>query len=222
MRPHISDLVLELPRTIKHFLHLQKHKHKESIVGNKTPVLVIPGFMTSDWSTKPMRDYLNKQGFVAYGWNQGTNNKFSLSILRQLLTRIESLAKQHNSAVVLVGWSLGGLYARELSRVTPHVSKVITLGSPFGNLFSNYVSDIYQLVTDSDMKQMKIIQQMVKNPLSKPSLNIFSKKDGVVHWMSCFLEADPLSKRKQVSSSHTGMGYDVEVFKHIIDFILKG
>lgn len=219
MRPHISDFVLEVPRTIKHFLHLQKHINKQSVVGNKIPVMIIPGFLTGDWSTKHMRTYLNNQGFVAYGWNHGTNRKFSLSTLRKLLTRIEQIAKDHNSPVVLIGWSLGGLYARELSRITPHVSKVVTLGSPFGDLFSNYITDFYQLVSDSDMTELKMIAKLVRTPLSKPSLNIYTKNDGVVHWMSCYVESDPLSIKKEAKSSHTGLGYDIHVLKHIVDFI---
>lgn len=218
-RPHLSNVVFEIPRTLKHFTELLLHKQKPNIISSSIPVMVIPGFLAGDWSTKHLRKYLTHQGFTAYGWNQGMNKGFSFDILRNILSRIETISKEHNSPVIVIGWSLGGLYAREISRLTPNVSKIVTLGSPFGNIFANYLTDIYQIITNNDMKQLKTIAIMLRRPLTKPNLNIYTKKDGVVHWTSCFLESDNKSINIEVFSSHTGLGYDVNVYKHIVNFL---
>jgi len=220
-RPLFKNVLLEVPRTIKDFASFIKHKNISSHRGKKIPIIIIPGFLTGDWSTKPMRHYLQNNGFSVYGWNQESNTKFSIKKLQSMYKMIEEISKKHNQKVILIGWSLGGIYARELARLSPNVEKVITIGSPFGNIFSNYITDIYQLVSNQDLKELKMIDVMIRQPINKPSLNIFSKKDGVVHWMSCFMESDPLSKRKQVSSSHMGMGFDPNVFEIMIEYILE-
>ena len=105
--------------------------------GDKHPVMVLPGFLASDISTRPLRTYLNIKGYQANGWGLGRNlgteivggsNLVSDALLNQVINLYES----HHRKVSLVGWSLGGILAREISRVIPDcVRQVISLGSPF-------------------------------------------------------------------------------------------
>ena len=102
--------------------------------GDGHPVLALPGFLASDLSMAPMRRYLKELGYDTHAWNMGRNLGGVASkrgALRDLLRRIHD---QTGRKVSLVGWSLGGVYARDLALQMPDmVRSVITLGSPFAN-----------------------------------------------------------------------------------------
>ena len=102
--------------------------------GDGHPVLALPGFLASDLSMAPMRRYLRELGYDAHAWNMGRNLGGVASkrdALRDLVTRIYETTGRK---VSIVGWSLGGIYARDLALQLPQlVRAVITLGSPFAN-----------------------------------------------------------------------------------------
>ena len=101
-------------------------------VGGGRPALVIPGLTTSDLSTVLLRRTLAARGFVPEGWGLGVNTGADPAKLRHLEARIEALHREHGKPVLLVGWSLGGLYARVLAhRVPEHLAMVVTVASPF-------------------------------------------------------------------------------------------
>src|SRR3954452_23192089 len=100
--------------------------------GAGQPVLVLPGFAGSDRSTVPLRSVLRTLGYDARGWGLGRNEGPSEATLDGMVQRLADLARKADQPVSLVGWSLGGVYARGLARHAPHrVRQVITLGSPF-------------------------------------------------------------------------------------------
>src|SRR5882724_1096006 len=102
--------------------------------GDGHPVLALPGFLASDLSMAPMRRYLKQLGYDAYAWKLGRNLGGIASrrnALKKLLTDIHDATGRK---VSIVGWSLGGIYARDLALQMPEmVRSVITLGSPFAN-----------------------------------------------------------------------------------------
>lgn len=222
MRPSLKDFCLEVPRAAKELYNFLEIRNEQSNVGEDHPVIVYPGFLTGDWSTSPLRTYLNNNGFVAYGWQQGTNVGFSPQRLKNLYTHIEHVHKRHEKPVALIGWSLGGIYARELARYSPRVDKVVTLSSPFANIFANNITAIYQIVSDQHTKHLKQLSDITRQPLSKPSLNVYTKRDGVVHWTSCHLQSDLNAVAKEVESCHTGIGWNQEALDHIVDFCRPG
>ena len=100
--------------------------------GDGHPVLVFPGLVASDLSTKPLRRFLETAGYAAYPWEHGRNLGPREGILEGCLARLKELRRKHRKKVSLIGWSLGGLYARELAKLAPKdVRLVITLGTPF-------------------------------------------------------------------------------------------
>jgi pimeloyl-ACP methyl ester carboxylesterase len=102
--------------------------------GDGHPVLVLPGLAASDVSTKPLRTYLSAQGYAAHGWKQGPNRGPRSGVEAAIDARLVELAQRHNRKVSLIGWSLGGVLAREAARRSSGlVRQVITLGSPFAN-----------------------------------------------------------------------------------------
>jgi pimeloyl-ACP methyl ester carboxylesterase len=102
--------------------------------GDGHPVLVLPGLAASDTSTRPLRAYLTEQGYTAHGWKQGRNHGPRPGVEAGIDARLAELSGRYRRKVSLIGWSLGGVFARELARAVPAlVRQVITLGSPFAN-----------------------------------------------------------------------------------------
>src|SRR6202000_2902904 len=96
------------------------------------PVLVLPGLIASDISTRPLRAFLGNRGYAVSGWKQGRNLGLRPGVQNGLTDLLEEMNDTHGRKVSLVGWSLGGLYARQLAKMMPErVRSVITLGSPF-------------------------------------------------------------------------------------------
>src|SRR5260221_12743434 len=102
--------------------------------GDGHPVLVLPGLAASDASTRPLRAYLTEQGYAAHGWKQGPNHGPRAGVEEGMQARLAELAERYQRKVSLIGWSLGGVFARELARRRPaQVRQGITPGSPFAN-----------------------------------------------------------------------------------------
>src|SRR3954449_12057636 len=101
-------------------------------MGDGHPVLVLPGLIASDSSTRPLRAFLRSRGYFVKGWGQGRNLGLREGVQDTMQDLVHELSDTHGRKISLVGWSLGGLYARQLAKLMPdHVRSVITLGSPF-------------------------------------------------------------------------------------------
>src|SRR5437588_212761 len=102
--------------------------------GDGHPVLVLPGLVASDTSTRPLRSFLKSRGYAVSGWRQGRNLGLRHGVQNAMVDLVHELNDTHGRKVSLVGWSLGGLYARQLAKMMPErVRSVITLGSPFAS-----------------------------------------------------------------------------------------
>lgn len=142
------------------------------------PVLVIPGFLCNDQTTFTLRRKLAQEGFRVHGWKQGWNMGAKADTLDRIRERIEGLG--HDRPLVIVGWSLGGLYAREYARRFPEqVRAVITLGSPFsGDPHQNNVWQLYEWVTGHTVDNPPIPNINDKPPV--PHLALWSRRDGLI------------------------------------------
>lgn len=147
--------------------------------GNGCAVMVLPGFMASDQTTSRLRRSLAAAGFEAYGWGLGKNKGIKADIFSRLDERIDALSI--DAPLTLVGWSLGGLIAREYAKHAPHrIAKVVTLGSPFsGDLRANNAWRIYEFVAGHKIDMPPIeVSLGEKPPVSTTAL--WSARDGVV------------------------------------------
>ena len=100
--------------------------------GDGHPVLVFPGLITGDFSTLPLRNYLRSRGYATYPWGLGINRGPREGVVDACFALLDKLSDEHGRAVSLIGWSLGGIYARELDKARPaSVRQVITMGTPF-------------------------------------------------------------------------------------------
>ena len=175
--------------------------------GDGHPVIVFPGLGVSDFSTVPLRQFLRGQGYDPHPWRQGFNLGPRHGVLEGCLEQLKALHYQHRQKVSLVGWSLGGIYARELAKELPDLVRcVITLGSPFaGHPRATNAWRLFELVSGHSAHDAALIEQIRQTP-PVPTSSIYSRTDGVVAWQ-CSLNPDaPLAENIEVPASHIGMG----------------
>ncbi|MFS0736674.1 alpha/beta hydrolase [Sphingomonas sp. 1P06PA] len=147
---------------------------------NGRAVMVIPGFLASDLSTTHLRGALAEAGYAAHGWDMGANLGARADTLERLAARLDAVAAD-GAPVSLVGWSLGGLYARELAKLRPEqIDRVVTLGSPFsGNPRGNHAWRLYELVSGHKVDRPPIAVRTAEKP-PVPTWAFWSAEDGVV------------------------------------------
>lgn len=169
--------------------------------GNGHPVLVIPGFMASDRTTARLRKSLNSAGFAAHGWGLGRNFGVKADMLERLDARVSALGL--NGPVTLIGWSLGGLVAREYAKFAPqNVAKVITLGSPFsGNPRANNAWRVYEFIARHKVDAPPIETVLAEKP-PVPTIAFWSPKDGVVAPACARGAAGEADYSREVKCSH--------------------
>ena len=184
-------------------------------------ILIIPGFMASDVSTQPLRRFLKKLGYHPCGWEMGTNLG-DLNELALLEEKIDNLYKNSGQTISLIGWSLGGIYARELAkRKEDKVHQVITMGSPFADIDApNNANISFRFVRwlKGFPEPDQSLLDSLPLPTPQPSLAIYSKKDGIVPWQACMeIQEDAVHQNVEVESSHFGMGVNVAVLKLVAE-----
>jgi pimeloyl-ACP methyl ester carboxylesterase len=202
--------------------------HRLAPKGDGQPVLVIPGFLATDNSTYILRRYLKKQNFNVYSWELGRNPGLRDDIYQKLEQRIIELYGQHQEKVSLVGWSLGGIYARALAhRVPEYIRQVITLGSPF-NLphkaaideveISGPILKLYERLNPG-METDPFVQgdSVWERPPPVPSTSIYSESDGIAAWRYCVDPIAPQTENLRISGSHTGMTHNPLVYYALSD-----
>ena len=142
------------------------------------PALVIPGFVAHDRTTMALRRALAEAGWRVHGWELGLNLGVRADTVARLRKRLDEIG--HHQPILVVGWSLGGLFARELARAVPdRVRAVVTLGSPFsGDPKQNNVWRLYQLIAGHKVDQTPIPRITDKPPV--PHLALWSRKDGLI------------------------------------------
>lgn len=168
-----------LPRVRRagHAGHLFSTSHN----GQGHPVLVLPGFLASDESTTTLRRTLRAANYHSHGWGLGRNLGIRSDIFELLDRRMDLIQARAEEPVTVVGWSLGGLIAREYAKYAPRrVAKVITLGSPFsGNLRANHAWRLYEFIARHPIDSPPVQVQLNHKP-PVPTFAIWSRLDGVV------------------------------------------
>jgi len=190
--------------------------------GDGHPVIVLPGFVASDVSTRPLRAVLKELGYAAHGWGLGRNLKFNDEREAQMNALLDRVHAEEGRAVSIVGWSLGGVFARELAKRAPEkVRSVISLGSPITQHrdYSN-ARRLYDAINgppeDTRAEQLKNLGEAP--PV--PTTSIFSRTDGVVAWRGSVQRSDaknPHIENIEVPASHFGLGVNPLVVYLIAD-----
>lgn len=192
--------------------------------GDGHSVLVLPGFIAGDGSTNILRRFISGRGYKSHPWTLGQNlgHRTVGAKGERILDRLEEMYEDSGRKVSLVGWSLGGIIAREMARRQPDmVRQVISLGSPFnGNPKASHPRQLYKILTghDPDADHMDEILQVLRDPPPDvPTTSIFTKGDGVVAWQNCLEEPGHITDNIEVRASHIGLGVNAAVMFAVAD-----
>lgn len=190
--------------------------------GHGRPVLVLPGFMGNDEYLLPLRGWLRRIGYDARAsgtlWNVGTPT----SLITHALARADHLAIEHGSRLIIIGHSLGGVFARALATLRPDIiAHAITLGSP---LSGNPRAAAHPLVSRLGNVLLseaggQAVNDAIEDVLLTGALpegtqltSLYSRCDAVVDWRSCVLD-DPRARAIEVHGTHCGLAWNEEVYR---------
>ncbi len=172
------------------------------------PVLVIPGFQASDFETLLLRRKLARLGYTVYGWGLGRNHGKTGKLVPRLIEQVRALHVRHALPVKIVGWSLGGVFARDVAREAPEaVEQIVTLGSPivggpkytvFAGLYKKQGFDLDKLAASADARE-------ASRPLPCPVTAIYARRDGIVAWHSCIERNHDCVSHVETTATHFGM-----------------
>jgi pimeloyl-ACP methyl ester carboxylesterase len=220
-RPSRWLLAAEGPRALGELAWLQAARPSLAGAprGDGHAVLVLPGMGADDRSTIPLRRFLSRLGYRTHGWGLGTNIP-SQDVARRLTERLEHLRSLDSEPMSLVGWSLGGIYARRVARRSPaSVRAVVTLGSPFRSL-SGYRGRSAPLVRAVARRRGEVPRTWPRGddrPLPVPSTSVLSRTDGIVPWRACVNPPGDAHETLEVIGSHCGLGHHPAVLYVIAD-----
>lgn len=185
--------------------------------GDGHAVIVFPGLAASDISTWPLRGFLGERGYKAHGWDLRFNFGPRKGVLEKSLERVREIRRQTGRKVSLVGWSLGGIYARELAKMAPDdVRCVVTLGTPFtGHPRANNAWRIFELASGHSVAEREFAGVRQAPPV--PTTSLFSRTDGIVNWRCCLQERGKITESIEVQSSHIGIGLNPAAWYALAD-----
>ncbi|PAY08423.1 MULTISPECIES: alpha/beta fold hydrolase [Bradyrhizobium] len=188
--------------------------------GDGHPVLALPGFLASDLSMAPMRRYLKELGYDAYAWNMGRNFggiSSRRAALRDLLKRVHEASGRK---VSIIGWSLGGVYARDLASQMPElVRSIVTLGSPFADdIRATNATRLYELLSGEGVDDIPEIRAAIAGDMPVPTTSIYSRTDGIVNWRTSRVRPSERAENIEVHlASHLGLGVNPAALWAIAD-----
>jgi pimeloyl-ACP methyl ester carboxylesterase len=190
--------------------------------GDGHAVLILPGFLASDRSTGHLRDVLGKLGHAALGWELGRNLGGIGRLRHTLQQRLTRLHHETGRRVSLVGWSLGGVLARDLALHMPDkVRRVITLGSPFnGDLSANNVHRLYEQLSGEQITVRPMLDAAARlaADLGVPATAIYSRTDGIVNWRTCVLTPNHHAENIEIlGASHMALGFNAAAVWAVAD-----
>jgi pimeloyl-ACP methyl ester carboxylesterase len=220
-RPPWRKLLREAPAAVRLLLaQLRKPPFADPSAGGGRPVLVLPAFLANDIPTALLRRTLDANGFRAFGWENGLNLGARRDTLERLGKRLDEVIEAAGSPVAVIGWSLGGLYARELAKRRPQdVSLVITLGTPFSvDLRRNNAWKLYELINDHPVDDPPLpVEVDVKPPVR--TIAVWSQRDGIVAPASAQGAAGEVDERIEVRCTHNEMVSDPEPLALIVSLL---
>jgi pimeloyl-ACP methyl ester carboxylesterase len=168
---------------------------------------VFPGLAAGDFSTLLLRNFLKAQGYDTYGWDLALNFGPREGVIRKSVERVQQIHQDTGRKVSLIGWSLGGIYAREFAKALPDaVRSVITLGTPFGgDPKATNAWRLYEFASGHKLDDPQMLAYLREAPPVPPT-SIFSRSDGVVAWPLSLQEEATHAENIEVQASHIGLG----------------
>lgn len=185
-------------------------------------IVVMPGLFATDAAMRPLRLGLLCAGYRAYRWGLGRNLGASADLFERLDRRLDQVQRRDDQPVILLGWSFGGLIAREYAKVAPHrVRAVITLGSPFsGDLSATMLARLYEWVAGHRVDAPPIACTLSEKP-PVPTAAIWSRGDGIIPASAARGGAGEADCRIEVSCAHLAFPSDPAALAAVIEAIAR-
>lgn len=191
--------------------------------GHGEPVLLLPGFGAGDASNAVLNALLRYLGYRVYGWGLGLNRGNVEALLPKVEARVRAIRDQTGMRVRLVGWSLGGVLAREVARDTADlVDRVITMGTPVvgGPKYTRVGATYRAAGFDVDEIERKIDARYAV-PILVPVTAIYCKGDGIVDWRACIDHKTPGIEHVEVRATHFSLGFDPKVLEIVAERLAR-
>lgn len=188
--------------------------------GDGHPVMVLPGMGTSDWATVALRAYLRTRSYRTYGWKMGMNRGPHGDMEARLRERIMRIYdKNGGQKISLVGWSLGGIVAREIAHEEPElIRQVITLGSPFGvgpNGEGTTAGPVFNLLNQEKSVSTTVTERRgrLRQAPPVPTSAVYSETDGIAGWQASIqIGGHDEIENIRVPGTHIGLGFNAAVY----------
>jgi len=188
--------------------------------GDGHPVIVLPGFIATDRSTRPMRDLLDDLGYAAHGWGMGRNLRIDNAREAEMQALLDRVHGESGRKVSLIGWSLGGVFAREIAKAAPgKVRQVISLGSPISNdrNHSN-ARHLFEAINGETPEPLEAGRYRALDEAPPvPTTSILTRTDGIVGWRGSVQKPGPQTDNIVVQASHCGLGVNPMVMYALAD-----
>ena len=178
--------------------------------GDGHSVIVLPGLLADDISTRALRTVLRRVGYDVHGWGLGRNIGPTATCVKGMRDLVDHLADASGRAVTLIGWSLGGIFARDLARRAPDsVRQVVTMGSPFRleRHSQSRATNVFHRFSHLHVEHRTLPLESEASPLGVPATSIYSHFDGIVHWQTCLDTPSARCENIAVMASHLGLGH---------------
>ena len=184
--------------------------------GSQTVVL-FPGFGTNDLASLPLRGALRALGHQPFGWGFGTNRAEVEKMLQPAIEMVERHVVATGRPSALIGWSNGGIFAREVARDRPDlVTRIITYGTPiFGG--PRYTRGAALYSPDEIARIESVVERRIERPVTRPITAFYSRADAIVDWRACIDNHSPDAENVEVSSTHAGMIIDPDIWQGIAE-----
>lgn len=190
--------------------------------GGGHKVVILPGFMVSEARMDLFRLTLDRAGYRAFGWGLGRNLGVTSDMLDRLDDRLDVIDRDMSGPATMLGWSLGGLIAREYAKRAPHrVARVITMGSPFsGNPRANNAWRLYEWVTKHAVDAPPIEARLAEKP-PVPTYALWSRRDGIVAPASARGLPGEADQSIEVDCSHLAFACAPEAIGAVLDVLAR-
>lgn len=201
-------------------------RHNRSIAkahqGDGHPVMILPGFMVAEVRMELLRHTLDCAGYRAFGWGLGRNLGVTADMLDRLDAQLDKIERDSDGPVTLLGWSLGGLIAREYAKRAPHrVARVITMGSPFsGDPRANNAWRVYEWVTKHPVDAPPIETHLAEKP-PVPTYALWSRRDGIVSPASACGRPGESDEAIEVDCGHLAFACAPEVVEAVLNILKR-
>jgi pimeloyl-ACP methyl ester carboxylesterase len=221
--PSLALLGLEPVRAALEYVGTRLMDRTSLPAGDGHPVLLFPGLAADKTALGPLKRLCETLGYTVDDWGRGFNTGPEGDVyewIAELAQEVDAHAQAHGEPVSLIGWSLGGLYAREIARELPdRVRQVITLGTPFaGDGDATNVGWLYRVLSGQPAAVDEALAERLRATPPVPTTSVYSRSDGVVAWQACVERCDhSRAESIEVDASHIGLVWHRKVCRIVAD-----